>query len=124
MIKFFVPGEPRPKQSYRSTGPGRGYQPAHVKAWQERIGWIGLEAMRGAGLEATTDRLAVRLDFHLGNHRRVDLDNLSKAVLDGLNRVCWEDDQQIAALTLVKHVQDQEIGVDVEITSIEEDGAQ
>lgn len=33
---------------------------------------------------------------------RPDLDNLVKMVADGLNEVCWQDDQQIVDLRAVK----------------------
>lgn len=42
--------------------------------------------------------------FSLGNHRRVDLDNLGKAILDALNGVAWVDDSQVVLLQLFKRV--------------------
>jgi Holliday junction resolvase RusA-like endonuclease len=105
LVKFFVEGEPRPKQSFRVAGRGRGYTPARVKAWQTDVACDAYRAMRMIGRFSQpfeTDMLAVRLIFFLGNNRRVDLDNLSKAVLDGLNGICYGDDRQIADLHLSK----------------------
>lgn len=104
-IEFFVPGEPRAKQSFRVSGRGRGFTPARVKAWQADVGWVAQQMMRAKRMmDPLTGNLIVSLDFQLGNARRVDLDNLSKAVLDGLNGICWEDDRQVFALHLVKVV--------------------
>ncbi len=119
MIEFFVPGEPRAKQSFR-VGVGRrgGYTPARIKAWQADVGWAAQNALHG--LEAWDvlyefTKLAVILEFHLGNHRRIDGDNLSKAVLDGLNGIAWKDDRQITEIHIYKNVttDPQRVGVNV-----------
>ena len=34
---------------------------------------------------------------------RPDLDNLSKAIMDGLNGVAWHDDRQVVELSVAKH---------------------
>lgn len=116
-IRFFVQGEPRPKQSFRIGGAGQGghgYQPARVKAWQAEVGWAAMQMMRDAGFVAPiTGRVAVTLTFHLGDCRRVDLDNLSKGTLDAMNGVVWADDQQIVMLHLTKRAPSAEPGVQV-----------
>lgn len=108
MITFFVDGTPRAKQSFRFSrangGPG-GYTPARVKAWQENVGWAAQQAIRRIGLlEPTEAGLTVTLIFFLPDLRRIDLDNLSKAVQDGLNKIVWRDDQQNIRLVLDKYV--------------------
>ncbi len=120
VLKFVVSGEPCAKQSFRATLSGHGYTPARVKAWQDAVGWAGKQAMLEHDLQAAAGPMMVRLDFYLGDRRRVDLDNLSKAVLDGLNRICWEDDQQVTALTVVKHVNGTRPRVAVEVGGFEE----
>lgn len=45
----------------------------------------------------------VIINFFLPTKRRKDLDNLSKAVLDGLNGVVWEDDKQVIDIHLRKY---------------------
>lgn len=117
MIEFFVQGEPRPKQSFRVAGRGRGFTPARVKTWQADVGWEAQQAMRAQNLfePITWLELAVVLEFHLGNRRRVDLDNLSKAVLDGLNGIIWKDDQQVIELRLTKQIEPETPGVHVRV---------
>ena len=100
-IEFVVYGEPVPKQSYRAVK-GGGYTDPRVKAWQAAVAWFAREAM--AGCEPLTGSVTVYLDFGLGNSRRVDLDNLSKGVLDALNGIVFKDDSQVAILNLMKRV--------------------
>lgn len=124
-IIFFVEGEPRPKQSFRVSGKG-GYQPARVKAWQTDVAVKAEQAMREKErfCDPFTERLSVRLVFHLGNNRRVDLDNLSKCVLDGLNGIVFKDDMQVCELILKKFVINpahNKTGVNVFVSSLGKD---
>lgn len=104
MIVFFrVEGTPRPKQSFKATskdGKVRGYTPAIVKAWQNDVGWAAKQAMMGR--PPMGGPLEVEIEFHLPDRRRRDLDNLSKAVLDAMNKIVFGDDQQIVRLQLSK----------------------
>lgn len=123
-ITFFVEGEPRPKQSFRVSGKNGGYQPARVKAWQTDVAIAAQDAMRKLGRfnEPLQEQLSVSLLFFLGNNRRVDIDNLSKAVLDGLNGIVFQDDQQVVELSLRKLVighPDETAGVHVAIANSE-----
>ena len=116
MITFFVEGEPRAKQSFRVSGKGRGFQPARIKAWQSDVGWCAQQALRRLEMiDPIEGNLSVELTFFLGNSRRIDLDNLSKAVQDGLNNIAWIDDQQNISLTLNKYVCRESQGVLVQI---------
>jgi Holliday junction resolvase RusA-like endonuclease len=115
-ITFFVDGEPRAKQSFRVSGRGGGFQPARIKAWQADVGWCAQQALRRLEMiDPLKGNLSVELTFFLGNARRIDLDNLSKAVQDGLNNVVWLDDQQNITLTLNKYVCRERQGVLVKI---------
>ena len=114
-VSFFVGGEPRAKQSFRYSKTG-GFTPARVKVWQGEVGWQALMAIRAINRSDPIPKSAtirVTLDFHLGNKRRIDLDNLSKAVLDGLNGIVWVDDQQVTQLTITKSASSKKPGVQV-----------
>ena len=116
-ITFFVHGEPRAKQSFRSTGRGRGFTPAHIKAWQSDVGWAGQRRMRSLGLiDPIASNLTVEMIFFLKDASKIDLDNLSKAVQDGLNGVVWEDDHRNIRLVLDKYICRQRQGVLVKIS--------
>lgn len=115
IIRFSVSGTPRPKQSVkkgqsRKTGKAVYYTPARIKEWQNEVAWRAKEAM--GGTEPVADRLFVILHFWLPDNRRRDLDNLSKGVLDGCNKIVWNDDQQIKILVLIKDLSE-DVGVDV-----------
>lgn len=100
-IQFIVDGNPVPKQSYRAVK-GGGYTSPRVKAWQTSVAWRAREAM--AGRDPIKGPVSMHIVFVLTSNRRVDLDNLSKNVLDGCNGIVFVDDNQVVNLHLVKHV--------------------
>ena len=112
MLEFFVEGNPVPKQSYRHSKHG-GYQPKRVKDWQELVGWTACH--RGTPLQGN---LQVDMQFYLGHKRRVDLDNLSKSVLDGMNGIVYEDDRQVVKLYLEKYYDKDRPGVMVTVKEL------
>ncbi len=100
-IIFIIEGTPVPKQSFRYKKSGSYIHP-RIKAWQDIVGWKAREAMQGK--IRLDGPVAVRLVFTLNHRRKVDLDNLSKAVLDAMNGIVYEDDNQVVNLHIVKHV--------------------
>lgn len=115
-ITFFAEGIPRAKQSFRASRRGGGFIPAQIKAWQADVGWAGQQAMRSLGLiDPFEGNLTVTLMFFLPDLRRIDLDNLSKAVQDGLNGIVWKDDKQNIRLVLEKFVCREKQGVFVQV---------
>ncbi|HJS17309.1 MAG TPA: RusA family crossover junction endodeoxyribonuclease [Anaerolineales bacterium] len=114
-LSFFVEGEPVAKQSFRYSRRG-SFTPARVKAWQGDVSLCAQLAMRQEGeLEPMEGNLSVDLTFFLGNARRTDLDNLSKAILDAMNGVAWLDDKQVIRLTIHKFVCRERQGVVVHV---------
>ena len=118
-LTFTVPGEPipqpRPRVSTRG-GFARAYVPAKhpVHAYRDAI--AAAARMAGAGVHG--EPVSVVIDFvwerpksHLRKSGvkpdapalpRPDLDNTTKAVLDSLNGVAWEDDSQVQRLVVEK----------------------
>lgn len=101
-ITILVDGEPVPKQSTRFDGKGRAHTDPRVKAWQDTVSLRAIEAMRGR--PPIIGPVSVRIVFVLGNRRRVDVDNLNKAVLDSMNGIVFKDDTQVVNAHLVKKV--------------------
>jgi len=117
VIEITVHGVPVPKQSFRISGHG-GYRDPRVTAWQLEVTQAAIEWLKANGTSfglafdgkyhmkepAFKSNLAldVTIDFFMPDRRRVDLDNLSKAVLDALNGCLWEDDRQIVRMLLTK----------------------
>jgi Holliday junction resolvase RusA-like endonuclease len=124
MIHFHVPGNPLPKQSYRHSKHG-GYTPKRIKDWQQAVSVTAMFAMFDLSLETQQGDLACELVFVRGDRRKVDLDNLSKAVLDAMNGIVYEDDKQIVDLRLRKFYSKESPGLTVKVYPVEggsEDG--
>ena len=118
-ISFTVPGEPvpqpRPRVSTRG-GFARAYVPAKhpVHAYRDAVA----AAAQAAGAGVHGEPVSVVIDFvwerpksHMRKSGvkpdapalpRPDLDNTTKAVLDSLNGVAWEDDSQVQRLVVEK----------------------
>ena len=101
MISFTVTGEPVPKQSFRFARAG-SYQPARVKDWQDMVAWAARQATMGH--PPIEGEVSVRCWFRVGNRRRVDLDNLWKAVGDAIEGIAYLNDSQIVHLVLRKNL--------------------
>ena len=118
-ISFTVPGEPVPQPRPRVSTHGgfaRAYVPAKhpVHAYRDAVA----TAARAAGAGVHGEPVSVVIDFvwerpksHMRKSGmkpdapalpRPDLDNTTKAVLDSLNGVAWEDDSQVQRLVVEK----------------------
>lgn len=120
MIEVSVRGVPVPKQSFRVSFKGY-YRDPRITDWQTEIALAVVDWLKknNGGIYAVGFRskyqleapvyqndisLEVSLDFFIPDKRRVDLDNLSKAVLDALNGLLWADDRQVIRMTLSKWI--------------------
>lgn len=103
-IMFIVDGTPRAKQSFRYTKNGGGFTPPQVREWQNAIKIRAKNVMALAGLDPIRGEVAVRLVFVLKTRRVIDCDNLSKAVLDSIKDIVFDDDTNVVNLHIVKHV--------------------
>lgn len=112
-VEFRVDGQPLPKQSFRVLRNGGGYRDPRITAWQDRVSRAARDAMYGR--ELLTGTLSVDITFWRVNGARVDVDNLSKAVLDSCNQIVWQDDQQVVELHLRKFTDRQHPGIVVEV---------
>lgn len=132
-LQVFVPGRPRTKGSTRSfvsKTTGRmvttGANPK-TKAWQKAIALAAhcagaTKAPKGTAVSVSvvfcfkrpknqygTGRNAERLKpsapTHLTSHQLGDLDKLTRALLDGLDGVCYVDDSQVSEISASKQWQ-------------------
>lgn len=64
------------------------------------------EAFKEKGIIKTPSEVEVLLSFSIKEKRfkQIDIDNLSKTVLDGLTGVAFEDDVQVSSLIVNKHI--------------------
>lgn len=96
-MTIVVPGEPLPKERprvVRKHGKTVTYTPKRTLQAEEALAW----ALKAQIRKPYTAPLALEVEFHRATHRRVDLDNLMKLVLDAGNRArIWADDSLVRA---------------------------
>lgn len=116
MTTFVIPGKPFAKQRPRfSRRNGRAFTPAETISFERQVGIIASEHFRepitgpvrlkiAAVFEPPKSWSKKKTAEHMNRShtQKPDLDNVVKAVSDGLNRIAFADDSQIAACELVK----------------------
>lgn len=92
VIEFTVPGDPVPKSRPGRGRNGQRYMPRPTKDYQEAVGWAAKEA----GAKPHGGPVKVEIEFY--GAKGGDCDNLAKSVLDGLNKIAYNDDRQVLEL--------------------------
>ena len=122
MFTFEIPGKPRAKQSARAVATTNGirfYQPTEVVNYHARIGAVARTVITEPLTGAVALRLSVVLRTPVSWSKtrkarlnratvRPDLDNTTKAFMDGLNGIAWVDDRQVIKLEVEKHYGDRD----------------
>lgn len=132
-LSFFLHGRPIPKQSAR-LGKHGGYQPKRIKKYADKVRVYCIQALSAGDWKVSERPVKVEMDFcfpwpsstkkalieqRLPRIKRPDLDNLAKAILDGMDAL-WVDDAQVANLLVRKlNVPRGEEGVSINVTYIE-----
>jgi Holliday junction resolvase RusA-like endonuclease len=119
-ISFVVQGEAVPKQSFRFAAGGRSFQKPRVTAWEEVVRLSGMAARPKPSKEQMAGGWSVALTFYRKSRRAVDIDNLSKAVLDALQGVLWDNDRLVVELHVGKVPVDRDPMVKIEAWPYEE----
>jgi Holliday junction resolvase RusA-like endonuclease len=93
-LEFVVSGPPISNQQSKPQGR------ANLSAWRAKVhaqaatGWA-------AAAPLTESLKAVIINFYLGRRPSVDVDNLSKPILDVMNKLVYDDDRQIRQAEIV-----------------------
>lgn len=132
-LSFFLHGRPIPKQSAR-IGKFGGYQPKRIKQYADKVRVYCIQALSKEQWKVSERPVRVEMDFcfpwpsntkkalveqRLPRIKRPDLDNLAKAILDGMDAL-WVDDAQVANLVVRKlNVPRGEEGVSIDVSYIE-----
>jgi Holliday junction resolvase RusA-like endonuclease len=120
-ISFVVPGKPVPKARPRLGRGGFAYTPAKTQVYEALVARTAGKAMREAGLSVFDKQCIVDIEFvfavpkswakakrlaalngELWHEGRGDIDNLAKAIFDGMNKVAYLDDRQVVKSSLAK----------------------
>lgn len=138
MIAFTVPGAPvgkgRPIAGKSFAGFTTLRTPTKTRNYESLVQFSGSEAMRAAGMQPFDEPLRVELDIRvpvpaswskrkqaqalagdIWPTTKPDIDNVLKAIADGLNGIAWRDDVLIVKTGMVKRYS-VEPGVTVTIT--------
>ena len=114
-VTFTIPGKPFGKQRPRATRQGRVYTPKETVSFERTVGQIAMQHFQNpitgpvkvsifATFEPATSWSKTKTAAHINrpHTQRPDLDNCAKAILDGLNRIAWADDGQVAEIHVRK----------------------
>jgi Holliday junction resolvase RusA-like endonuclease len=114
-VTFVIHGKPFGKQRPRATRMGRVYTPAETVRFETHVAQVAAENFPAPFTGPV--RITVRAEFEpapswpkkkqaeflgRGHTQKPDLDNVVKAISDGLNRVAFADDSQIAEMIVQK----------------------
>lgn len=122
-ISFTVPGEPVAKARARAFVRGghvAHYTPEKTARYENLVKLAAQQAMEGLpptlgpvslsvmafmGVAASWSQKKQKsaIDGHIAPTKRPDLDNVLKAIKDGLNGVAWKDDSQVVCVLASKH---------------------
>ena len=98
-IAFVVPGRPQSKQRPRLGKGGRVYTPRATKRYESFVAGAYLVASGGRRRGSYRGPVELSIACVFGDLRRRDLDNVVKAVCDGLNGVAYADDCQVTRIS-------------------------
>jgi Holliday junction resolvase RusA-like endonuclease len=97
-VTFTLTGEPRSTNNlYRASCRG-GFPSTYMtpagKTLKQAYQWEAKAQANREGYEPLKGDLDVTIRFHFCTHRKRDLDNMNKIVLDALSGIAWKDDSQ------------------------------
>ena len=138
-IAFTIPGEPVAKGRARAfvrAGRVAHYTPAKTENYEARVAIFARQAMAGALPLAGAVSLSVVARFSIPASwskkrrqaamaglvhftKRPDLDNVLKAIKDGMNGIVWLDDSQVVSLVDCRKEYAEQPGVDVIVAGLD-----
>ena len=139
MLTFEIPGDPVAKARPRAAmvaGRARLYTPAKTEKYEARVALFAQQAMAGRPVMAGPVALSVTALFPIPpswtkkrqaaaragtehHTKKPDLDNVLKAIKDGMNGIAWLDDSQVVHIVDCRKVYAEHPGVDVIVAGLE-----
>jgi hypothetical protein len=90
-MEFIVPGAPRSANA----------NPRSRRRWRGRVSASATQRLQEAGLP-TDENLSILIIYFYQGETTLDVDNIAKSLLDGLNGVLFRDDRQVSELLVRK----------------------
>lgn len=121
-IVFTIPGKPVPKKRPRAGKGGHFYTPKATRDYEAHVNWHAFGALAKLPLEqrhAWPRRATFEVELRVvpGSAAFSDVDNVAKSILDGCNAVLWDDDKQVAKLTVERAAPERGPHVVVRVTA-------
>lgn len=116
-VVFIIKGEPKGKGRPRFTKTGRVYTPTETAQYESLVGLSYRNSAKGykftSPVKVTVKafhkppKVSKRKTEDMLNGRilptkKPDPDNIAKIILDGLNKVAWDDDAQVVEMMVTK----------------------
>jgi Holliday junction resolvase RusA-like endonuclease len=94
VIEFTVPGRPVPAVRMTQRGKWIKRNASRYLAFKEHVGWVARQHFP----EPWEGPVGIRIVAYWWGGRPGDLDNILKAIQDGLNEIAWHDDTQVVLI--------------------------
>ncbi len=108
VIEFFIEGRPVGKERPRVVSKGGhafAFTPRKTKDYEKYISACALQARNAQRIfQPLEGAVTVKMQVTFANHVHPDLDNVIKAVLDGMNKIIYCDDKQVERLECTKRI--------------------
>lgn len=98
-MRFAIPGKPCSNNNVTRRVGNRSIKSAEARTYQARVNALAFAAAKLDGWKLTDEPCRVIID---AINVAIDIDNLPKVVLDGMNGVVYTDDKCVTELTLRK----------------------
>ncbi len=95
-----IPGRPVPAVRMTQRSKYKSKQAQRYLTYKNEVGWEAKKMWAGKPYEKDIEVQAVA--YLNPKEKDIDVDNLAKAYLDGLNQIAWIDDKQVMKLTVEK----------------------
>ena len=115
MIEIVIPGRPVPAARMTQRGKWIKANAKRYLAYKDIVRWTAWDVMREQGLPPLDGDIGVELKAYINGGRPGDVDNIAKAVFDGLNGVVWYDDRQVAEMHVYRFVKQEKQRTEIKI---------
>lgn len=115
MVKITVPGRPVPKGRPRFGKGGKVYTPDRTKEYETLVGWCAKQKLK----KPLEGNVAIYIRVYVKNNVFPDIDNIAKAIMDGMQGIAYHNDRQVSYL-VIQRIQGEEEKVDIELEEVGE----